>query len=143
VYIALVNHHTTLEITTSTSATWKIPASNQYGQHAALLDMTRLGEPTSATMFVVYTNTAGAGVNRIGIVLGSAPSAAGTTVTPLASSVATLANSSAYPQTIEQEIDVADLGTTKQWLQIALDLASNNNGPNIMAAGLVLYYDDT
>jgi hypothetical protein len=57
--------------------------------------------------------------------------------------VATLANSSAYPQTIEQEIDVADLGTTKQWLQIALDLASNNNGPNIMAAGLVLYYDDT
>jgi hypothetical protein len=139
----LVNHHTTLELTTSANATWKIPASNQYGQYAALLDMTRLGEPTSATLAVVYTNTASSGSNLIGLTLGNSPSAAGTTVTPLASSQVTLANTSTYPQVIEQELTVSELGTTKQWLQLSLNLASNTVGPQVMSATLILYYDDT
>jgi hypothetical protein len=142
VYIALVTRHSALEATTSANATWKIPASNQFGHFATLLDMSRLGTPTSATLVVVYTNTAASGSNLIGLALAAAPQAAGTTVTPLESSEVTLANSSAFPQVIEQEIEVKELGTTKQWLQLALNLASSSTGPQLTSATLILYYND-
>jgi hypothetical protein len=137
----LINHHTTLELTTSANATWKIPSASTYGQAAVLLDMSRLGTPTSATLSVVYTNTAVAGTNRVGLALAAAPNATGATVVPIASSQVTMANSSAFPQTIEQELTVSELGTTKQYLQIALNLAAMSTGPNIMSAMLILYYN--
>lgn len=140
VYIPMVNHFTTLENTTSASGTWKIPAAATYGQCAVMLDMTKLGTPTSATLVVVYTNTAVAGTNQIGLNLGAAPSAAGTTVTPIASSVVTMANTSTYPQTIEQAITISQLGSTKQWMQLSLNLQTNTVGPNIMHAAVILYY---
>jgi hypothetical protein len=139
-YIPLVRHFTTLEETTSANAAWKIPAATTYGQSAVRLDMTQLGTPIAAELVVVYTNTAASGTNQIGIRLGAAPVAAGTTVVPVASSVATLANSSAYPQTIVKAITVAELGSTAQWVQLALNLASSAVGPNIFSADLVLYY---
>jgi hypothetical protein len=139
-YINLINHSTTLEITTSAAVTWKIPANSSYGRVSALLDMTRLGSPTGATLVVVYTNTATTGTNIIGLTLNNSPQAAGTTVTPLTSSQVTMANSSSFPQTIEQELDLEDLGSTKQWLQLALNLQTSNVGPNIMSATLILYY---
>lgn len=139
-YISLVRHFTTLEDTTSANATWKIPAATTYGQIAVRLDMTKLGTPASAELVVVYTNTATTGTNQIGIRLGAAPVAAGTTVTAIASSVATLANSSTYPQTIVKAITVAELGSTAQWLQLALILATSTVGPNIFSADLILYY---
>jgi hypothetical protein len=140
VYIPLLNHSTTLEFTTSASALWKITDSNRYGQSAIMLDMSKLGTPTSAEFVVVYTNTAGSGTNQIGFNLAGAPVASGTTVTPVASSVVTMANSSTYPQTIEKSITISQLGTTRQWMQLSLNLQSNNVGPNIMSAALILYY---
>jgi hypothetical protein len=142
VYITLVNHHNTLEITTNLSATWKIPASNQYGHAAVLLDMSRLGTPTSATLAIVYSNTALVGTNQIGITLSASPQPAGTVVTPLASSVVTMANLTTYPQTIEQELDVSELGTTKQWVQLSMNLALLSSGPTVNSATLILYYND-
>lgn len=139
-YIPLVRHFTTLEETTSANAAWKIPAATTYGQTAVRLDMTQLGTPIAAELVVVYTNTATTGTNQIGIRLGAAPVAAGTTVTPVASSVATLANTATYPQTIVKAITVAELGSTAQWAQLALNLASSTVGPNIFSADLVLYY---
>lgn len=141
IYINLLNHSTTLEFTTASSAAWIVPDSNRYGRVSALMDMTRLGAPTEATLVVVYTNTAVAGTNRIALTMNSTPQAAGATVVPVASSVATLVNSATYPQTIEQELDVGDLGSTKQWMQLTLNLASNTVGPNIMSATLILYYN--
>lgn len=140
IYINLINHSTTLELTTSTSGAWKIPANSTYGRVSALLDMTRLGSPTGATLVVVYTNTATTGTNIIGLTLNNTPQPAGTTVTAVTSSQVTLANSSTYPQTIEQELDVEDLGSTKTWLQLALNLEASNVGPNVMSATLILYY---
>lgn len=139
-YLYLVQHFTTLEVTTSANLLWKIPAATTYGQVAVPLDMTKLGSPTSAEMFVVYTNTATTGTNQIGLALGASPRAAGTTVTPVASSVALLANSATYPQTIRQSVLVAELGSTAQWLQFALNITTGTVGPNVMSLGLVLYY---
>jgi hypothetical protein len=140
VYINLVNHFTTLENTTSANAAWKIPAAATYGQVAIYLDMAKLGTPASAEFVVCYTNTATTGTNLIGLRLGAAPVAAGTTVTQIASSQATLANSSTYPQTIVKALTVSELGSTAQWVQIALNLATSTVGPNIFHAALVLYF---
>jgi hypothetical protein len=141
IYIPVINHSTsTLELTTSAAALWKIPAAHTYGQVAVLLDMTRLGTPTSATFVMVYANSASVGTNRVGLTLGDAPRASGTTVVEIPSSDVTMANSGVYPQIIEQPIDVTELGTTKQWVQLALNLNSGNQGPMIMHAALILYY---
>jgi hypothetical protein len=138
--IPLLRHFTTLELTTSANATWKIPAATTFGQVAVLLDMTMLGSPASAVLAIVYTNTATTGTNQIGITLGATPRAAGTTVTQVASSVVTMANTSTYPQTIEKAITVSELGSTKQWLQLALNIATSTVGPNVFSADLILYY---
>lgn len=138
--IPIIHHFTTLELTTSANATWKIPAATTFGQAAVLLDMTKLGTPASATLVIVYTNTATSGTNQVGITLGSTPRAAGTTVTAVTSSVTTMANSSTYPQTIEKAITVSELGTTKQWLQLCLNIASSTVGPNVFSCDLHLYY---
>jgi hypothetical protein len=139
-YIPLVRHFTTLEETTSANATWKIPAATTYGQAAVYLDMSKLGAPASASLAVCYTNTATTGTNQMGIVLSNAPVAAGATVTAVASSVFTLANTSTYPQTTVKALTVAELGATAKWVQIALTLASSTVGPNIFSADLILYY---
>jgi hypothetical protein len=136
-----VQHSTALAMTTSLAATWKIPAATTFGQSAVLLDMTRLGSPTSATLVVVYTNHASAAnTNQIGLVLSSTPQASGTTVTSVASSVVTLVNSSAFPQVIEKELTVSELGTTKQWVQLALNLDNASRGPSVRSCTLILYY---
>ena len=140
VYLPLLSHFTTLENTTSANATWKIPAATTYGQSAVYLDMSKAGSPVSAVFVACYTNTATTGTNQIGLRFGAAPVAAGTTVTPLASSVVTLANSSTYPQTFVKALTVSELGSTAQWVQIALNLATSTVGPNLMSAGVVLYY---
>ena len=140
IYINLINDSAMLELTTSTDATWKVPASTTYGRVSALLDMTRLGSPTGATLVVVYSNTASSGTNLIGLTLNSTPQAAGTTVTAMTSSQATLVNSSSFPLVIEKELDVAELGTTKTWVQLALNLQASNFGPNVSSATLILYY---
>ncbi len=111
-----------------------------YGQIAAYLDMAKLGTPASAELICVYTNTATTGTNRIGLVLSNAPVAAGTTVTPVASSVATLANSSVYPQTIVKAVTPSELGTTAKWAQWCLNIATATVGPNVFSLALVLYY---
>jgi len=138
--IPIMRHFTTLEMTCSANATWKIPAATTYGQAAVLLDMTKLGTPASAVLVIVYTNTATTGTNQIGITLGSTPRAAGTTVTQVASSAVTMANSSTYPQTIEKAITISELGSTKQWLQFCLNIATSTVGPNVFSADLILYY---
>ncbi len=140
IYINLLSHFTTLENTTSANATVKIPAATTFGQIAQPLDMTKLGTPASAEFFGVYTNTAASGTNQISLTLGATPRAAGTTVTPIASSVVTLANASTYPQTFRQAVTVSELGSTAQWLQWALNLALSSAGPNMMSLGLILYY---
>lgn len=139
-YLHLVQHFTTLEVTASANLLWKIPAAATYGQVAVPLDMTKLGAPTSAEMFCVYTNTATSGTNQIALALGASPRAAGTTVVPVASSVALLANSATYPQTIRQSVLVAELGSSAQWLQFCLNVTTGTVGPNVMSLGLVLYY---
>jgi len=139
-YLYLVQHFTTLEVTTSANLLWKIPAATTYGQVSVPLDMTKLGTPTSAELFCVYTNTATTGTNQIGLTLNAAPQVAGTTVTPIASSVALLANSATYPQTIRKTIVVAELGSTARWLQFCLNVTTGTVGPNIFALGLALYY---
>lgn len=140
VCVPLLHHFTTLENTTSAAATWKIPAAATYGRCAAYLDMSKAGSPTSAVFVVCYTNTATTGTNRIGLRLGASPVEAGTTVTPIASSDVTMANSSTYPQTIVKALTVAELGSTAQWIQLALNLATSTVGPNIMSAAIILYY---
>lgn len=139
-YIPLVRHFTTLELTTSANALWKIPAATTYGQAGVLLDMSKLGTPASATLAIVYTNTATSGVNQLGLALSNSPVAAGTTVVPVTSSIITTVNSSTYPQLIEQSILVAELGTAKKWAQLALNLVTNSVGPNVFSADLILYY---
>jgi len=139
-YIPLIHHFTTLELTTSANALWKIPAATTYGQAGVLLDMSKLGTPNSATLAIVYTNTATSGVNQLGLVLSNSPVAAGTTVVPVTSSIVTTVNSSTYPQLIEQSILIAELGTAKKWAQLALNLVTNSVGPNVFAADLILYY---
>jgi hypothetical protein len=138
--IPILRHFTTLEMTCSANATWKIPAATTYGQAAVLLDMTKLGSPASAALVIVYTNTATTGTNQIGFTLGSTPRAAGTTVTQVASSAVTMANTSTYPQTIEKAITISELGSTKQWLQLCLNIATSTVGPNVFSADLILYY---
>lgn len=140
VIIPLIRHSTTLELTTSANATWKIPAATTFGQQAALLDMTKLGSPTSAVLVVVYTNTATTGTNQIGLTLGDTPRASGTTVTQVASSVVTMANTSTYPQTIEKALTISELGSAKKWLQLCLNIATSTVGPNVFSADLILYY---
>jgi len=141
VYVPIMDHsNSTLNMTTSAAATWKIPSASRFGECAVLLDMTELGTPTSAVFVVVYTSNA-TGTNQIGLSLAATPQPAGTTVTPIASSVVTLANSSSYPQTVEKDLTISDLGTSKVWIQFALDLNSNGTGPNVRQAALILYYN--
>ena len=140
VYLPLLTHFTTLEETTSANATWKIPAVATYGQSAVVrIDMSKLGTPTSGEFFVLYTNTATTGTNQIGLRLGT-PVAAGTTVTPVTSSITTLANSSTYPQVINKALTVSELGSIATYAQLTLNLASSAVGPNIYTAALILYY---
>lgn len=139
-YLYLVQHFTTLEVTASAGLLWKIPAATTYGQVAVPLDMTKLGSPVSAEMFCVYTNTATTGTNQIALTLGASPRVAGTTVTPVTSSIALLANSATYPQTIRQSVLVAELGSSAQWLQFCLNVTTGTVGPNVFSLGLVLYY---
>jgi hypothetical protein len=141
VYINLLSHFTNLNFATANNDLWQIPAATTYGQVAVLLDMTRLGTPTSATLVVVYTDTASVGmINRVGLSLAATPQAPGTTIVPVPSSIVQMSNSATYPQIIEQELDVADLGVTKQWLQIALNIDNNAQRPSIKSAALILYY---
>lgn len=138
--IDLITHFTTLEETTSANATWKAPAIATYGQSAiGRLDMSKLGTPVSAELVVVYTNTATSGTNQIGLRLGT-PVAAGTTVTPVASSVATLANTATYPQVITKAITPSELGSAATFVQLCLNIATSTVGPNIFKAQLWLYY---
>ena len=51
-----------------------------------------------------------------------------------------MANVSTYPQTIEKAITVSELGSTKQWLQLCLNIATSTVGPNVFSADLILYY---
>lgn len=139
-YITLLNHATALENTTSAGAAWKIPAATTYGQVSAPLNMATLGTPSSAVFWGVYTNTATTGTNQIGLCKAAAPVAAGTTVTPIASSVVTLANASTYPQTFAKAVTVSELGSASVWLQWALNIATSTVGPNMMSMGLILYY---
>lgn len=48
-------------------------------------------------------------------------------------------NINACPQTIEPSITISDSGSTTQWMQITLNLNTNNQGPNVMHAALILY----
>lgn len=140
VYLPLLQHVTTLENTTSANATWKIPAATTYGQVAVYLNMPTLGTPASAQLVGVYTNTATTGTNQLGLRLGAAPVAAGTTITPVASSVVTLANSATFPQTFVKAVTPSELGTAAVWGQWGLLLATSTVGPNMMSLALILYY---
>lgn len=140
VHVPLIRHAAPLELNTKDNATWQIPGPTEYGQTAVYIPLECFSHAQHAELACCYINTATSGTNQLGLVFGAAPVASESTVTPIASSVTTLANSSSYPQTFVTTVYMSDCGETGVWVQTALNLASFNTGPKVFSLDLIFYF---